>query len=116
MLDHGRLRIEREGRWRKLVERVGLLCFNGEHASRQGLRATYITERAVFRLHEGRLRLCEVAPGLDPERDVLALAPPGIDIDPALKTIDARVYLEGPMRLTHPPADRVAAAPAGRAL
>lgn len=116
MLDHGRLRIEREGRWRKLVERVGLLCFNGEHASRQGLRATYITERAVFRLHEGRLRLCEVAPGLDPERDVLALTPPGIDIDPALKTIDARVYLEGPMMLTHLPADRVAAAPAGRTL
>mgnify|MGYP003346547153 CR=1 FL=1 len=55
MLEDGRLRIEREGRWRKCVERVGQLCFNGEHASRQAIRATYITERAVFRLREGRL-------------------------------------------------------------
>jgi propionate CoA-transferase len=81
------------------VERVGLLCFNGEYASRSGISATYVTERAVFRLLEGRLMLCEVAPGLDPERDVLALCPPGIAVAPELRTMDARVFDHGPLRL-----------------
>ena len=99
MLEDGRLRIEREGRWRKCVERVGQLCFNGEHASRQGIRATYITERAVFRLREGRLVLCELAPGLDVERDVLALCPPGIAVASRLDTMDARVFAQGPIRI-----------------
>ena len=99
MVEDGQLRIEREGRWRKLVERVGLLCFNGEYASRSGISATYVTERAVFRLREGRLMLCEVAPGLDPERDVLALCPPGIAVAPELRIMDARVFNTGPLVL-----------------
>lgn len=99
MIEDGQLRIEREGRWRKLVERVGLLCFNGDYASRSGISATYVTERAVFRLREGRLMLCEVAPGLDPERDVLGLCAPGIAIAPELRTMDARVFDHGPLRL-----------------
>jgi propionate CoA-transferase len=103
MMDNGNLRIEREGRWKKMVPQVGLLCFNGEYASRQAIRATYVTERAVFRLHEGRLTLCEVAPGLDVERDVLALLPPGVAIAPSLSTMDARVFQDGPIVLDDAP-------------
>ena len=99
MMDDGNLRIEREGRWRKLVPQVGLLCFNGEYASRQAIRATYVTERAVFRLQAGRLTLCEVAPGLDVERDVLAQLPPGVAVAPSLCLMDARVFQDGPMAL-----------------
>jgi len=103
MMDNGNLRIEREGRWKKMVPQVGLLCFNGEYASRQAIRATYVTERAVFRLHEGRLTLCEVAPGLDVERDVLALLPPGVAIAPSLSAMDARVFQDGPIVLDDAP-------------
>jgi len=104
MIEDGQLRIEREGRWRKLVDRVELLCFNGDYASSQGIRATYVTERAVFRLHKGRLMLCEVAPGLDPERDVLALCPPGIAVAAELRTMDARAFGVGPLALHNPEA------------
>ena len=114
MIEDGQLRIEREGRWRKMVERVGLLCFNGDYASRLGIRATYVTERAVFRLREGRLALCEVAPGLDPERDVLALCPPGIAVAPQLRTIDARAFDTGPLRLDDPTAGANALPTRGR--
>jgi len=102
MAENGQLKIEREGRWRKLVPQVGLLCFNGEYASRQGIRATYVTERAVFRLRDGRLTLCEVAPGLDVERDVLAQLPPGVAIAPSLAPMDARVFQDGPIVLKDP--------------
>jgi propionate CoA-transferase len=114
MMDNGNLRIEREGRWKKMVPQVGLLCFNGEYASRQAIRATYVTERAVFRLREGRLTLCEVAPGLDVERDVLALLPPGVAIAPSLSTMDARVFQDGPVVLNDapPPAHQAGPPPA----
>ena len=52
----------------------------------------YITERCVFRLIEGGLELIEIAPGIDLERDILAL----MDFRPAisrdLKTMDVRIF------------------------
>ena len=95
----GALHIAREGRVRKFVEQLGQLSFNGPYATQLGTRVTYITERAVFELREGKLTLCEVAPGIDTERDVLALCPPGVAVAPALKIMDARVFENGPMGL-----------------
>jgi propionate CoA-transferase len=69
----GRLRILKEGRHRKFVERVREVTFSSAH--KRAERVLYVTERAVFRLLPGGagLELCEVAPGVDAERDVLAL-------------------------------------------
>src|SRR4029453_12683550 len=71
----GRLRIAAEGRHRKFVERVGQVTFNGPLAAEEDRDVLFITERCVFRLGPEGLRLTEIAPGIDLERDVLALMP-----------------------------------------
>src|SRR5579862_1220957 len=66
----GKLLIERDGQYRKLVEEVEHRTFSGQHAARQGQDVLYITERCVFRLTTEGLELTEVAPGIDIERDI----------------------------------------------
>lgn len=71
----GRLEIEREGRVRKFVERVGLVCFAARRSLEIGQRVLYVTERAVFELTPEGLALREIAPGVDLQRQVLDLLP-----------------------------------------
>jgi propionate CoA-transferase len=68
----GELKIVREGKVAKFVERVDHLTFSGAYPRQRGQRILYITERAVFELDSDGLRLLEIAPGIDLERDILA--------------------------------------------
>jgi propionate CoA-transferase len=68
----GRLVIRQEGKHGKLVERVQEITFSGAYARERGQQVTVVTERAVLDLTPDGLRLLEVAPGIDVERDVLA--------------------------------------------
>ncbi len=95
----GRLSILREGRSRKLVSRVQQVTFSGEYARRLGHRVLYVTERAVFRLGAEALELIEVAPGIDPERQVAAQMEFEPAVSPDLAAMDPRIFAEGPMRL-----------------
>ena len=93
----GRLRILQEGRVKKLLPVVGHLSFNGPYVASLGREIVYLTERAVFRLREGRLVLTEIAPGLDLQRDVLnALGAPVVVADD-LVTMDGRIFTDAPM-------------------
>ncbi|WP_245004747.1 acyl CoA:acetate/3-ketoacid CoA transferase [Paraburkholderia sacchari] len=67
-----RVNIVSPGSVPKLVERVQHVTFSGEQARIAGQEVLYVTERAVFRLGPDGVRLIEVAPGIDVERDVLA--------------------------------------------
>jgi propionate CoA-transferase len=67
----GRLRIDREGKHAKFVRRPQLVCFHGPSAIARGQQVLYVTERAVFELTACGLVLREVAPGVDPARDIL---------------------------------------------
>jgi propionate CoA-transferase len=59
----------------------------------------YVTERCVFTLTPDGLELTEVAPGIDIERDILAL----MDFKPAIprepQRMDARIFRDGIMDL-----------------
>ena len=68
----GELHIVAEGKAAKFVERVDHLTFSGKYASQRGQRILYITERAVFELDAEGMRLIEIAPGIDLERDLLS--------------------------------------------
>jgi acyl CoA:acetate/3-ketoacid CoA transferase len=97
---HGRdgvLTIEEEGRSPRAVPSVQGVVFNGPKMRRQGKRVTYITERAVFRLTEDGVLLCEVAPGIDVERDVLAQMSFVPKVADDLRTMDVRIFTPGPM-------------------
>ena len=112
----GTLRIAQEGRSHKFVAAVEQVTFNGKLAASAGQRVLYVTERCVFRLTPSGLALVEVAPGIDLERDILAL----MDFRPIIadpKPMDERLFraagmgLEA-MLLDRPLADRFAFDPA----
>ena len=70
-IDGGKIVIDKEGKVAKFVEVVDQVSFSGARAVEQGQDVTYVTERCVIRLREGRLVVTEVAPGLDIKRDIL---------------------------------------------
>ena len=67
----GKLTIVTEGRIKKFRREVEQITFSAEYAVKDGRKALYVTERAVFELCGQGLRLIEIAPGIDLERDVL---------------------------------------------
>ena len=65
-LEGDKLHIDQEGRLRKFAEKVQQKTFAASSAN--GRPIMYVTERAVFKLVEGRgLELVEVAPGVTQE-------------------------------------------------
>ncbi|MER2174869.1 MAG: acyl CoA:acetate/3-ketoacid CoA transferase [Carnobacterium sp.] len=68
----GRLTILQEGRVKKFLKDVEQITFSGQYASSIKQEVLYVTERAVFDLQDGKLRLIEIAPGIDLEQDILA--------------------------------------------
>jgi propionate CoA-transferase len=95
----GRLVIEREGRVKKFVAQVEQVTFSGRYASKHRKPVLYVTERCVFSLTHGGLELVEVAPGVDVEKDILAL----MDFEPVIahppKLMDGRIFRPEPMGL-----------------
>jgi propionate CoA-transferase len=97
-IEDGKVRIVKEGRTPKFVERIGQTTFSADYASRMGQEVLYLTERCVFRLEADGLALVEVAPGIDIERDILARLP----FRPTIRgpgTIDPAVFRNTPMGL-----------------
>jgi propionate CoA-transferase len=95
----GRLAILEEAKARKFVEAVEHVTFSGAFAVKRGQSALYITERCVFVLTPDGLELIEVAPGIDLERDILAL----MDFKPVIRrdplAMDPRIFREAAMEL-----------------
>jgi propionate CoA-transferase len=95
----GHLRILKEGSTRKFVKEVEHRTFSGPVAHRSGQKVLYITERCVFRLMEKGLELIEIAPGVDLDKDVLALMDFTPAIAPDLRLMPECIFRDEPMGL-----------------
>ena len=89
------LKIEQEGKFKKLVKEVQQISYNGRIALERGQNMLYVTERAVFRLTEKGVMLIEVAKGVDVQRDILDQMEFTPLIAEDLKITDTDFYLEG---------------------
>jgi len=94
----GQLEIVQEGKARKFEEAVEQITFNGRFAAEQGKEVLYITERCVFKLTDVGLKLIEIAPGIDIEKDILAQ----MNFKPIIgdvKEMDSRIFRQKSMKL-----------------
>ena len=71
----GVVTIEKEGTISKFVEEVKSISFSAKRAIANGQKVLYVTERCVFRLTPKGLKLIEVFPGVDAEKDILSHLP-----------------------------------------
>ncbi|OQM77099.1 acyl CoA:acetate/3-ketoacid CoA transferase [Manganibacter manganicus] len=99
-LADGRIRIDKEGKVRKIVDEVDHISFSGRRAIEQGQDITYVTERCVMKLAPQGLLVTEIAPGIDLERDVLAQAGTTLAVSPHLKTMPAALYQGQPIGMS----------------
>ncbi|MBX2807642.1 MAG: acyl CoA:acetate/3-ketoacid CoA transferase [Cellvibrionaceae bacterium] len=98
-LDNGKLTILQEGKFRKFVNKVEQITFNGRLAATKEKPVYYVTERCVFKLRYYGLELLEVAPGIDIDRDILA----HMDFKPIIKEprlMASNIFFDDPMQLS----------------
>jgi acyl CoA:acetate/3-ketoacid CoA transferase len=100
VLENGTIRVEKEGKVKKLVDRVEHISFSGRRAVAQGQDITYVTERCVMKLTPRGLTVTEIAPGIDLQRDVLAQAEFPLLVADDLRLTPAAVLRPEPMGLT----------------
>jgi propionate CoA-transferase len=103
-VEKGQIRIEREGKVKKLVPNVDHVSFSGRRAVAQGQEITYVTERCVMRLTPSGIVVTEIAPGIELARDVLAQA--DFPLLPAndMKTMPEALFHPAPIDLDLPQA------------
>ncbi len=89
----GKLRIISEGSIKKFKRSIEQLTFSAARAKELRQKVVFITERCVLRLTDGGLKLTEIAPGADLEKDILAHMEFRPLIADDLREMDADVFL-----------------------
>lgn len=93
-IEDGKLVIDDQGKGPKFIKQVEQVSFSGQYAAENGQNIIYVTERAVFDLHEGKVRLIEYAPGIDVQTDILDLMEFEPEISPDLKQMNPDIFHE----------------------
>jgi propionate CoA-transferase len=83
----------------KFLAEVDQRTFSGEYALRTGQPVMYITERCVFVLTERGMKLTEIAPGVNLQRDILDFIGFEPIMDQPPTTMDPRIFRDEPMGL-----------------
>ena len=98
----GKLMIEKEGKLKKLVNRVEHVTFSGPRSVAQGQDITYVTERCVMKLTPEGIVLTEIAPGVDLQTHILDQSEFPLIVSDKLKVMDAALFGEEPIGLKLP--------------
>lgn len=96
----GKLRIDKEGKVKKLVQEVEQISFSGKRAVAQGQDVTYVTERCVMKLTPAGIVITEIAPGVDLQLNILDQSEFPLIVSPNVKTMDLRLFSPDKMGLT----------------
>ena len=85
----------------KFIDRVDEITFNGKQALARGQKVFYITEVGMFRLGEKGMELQCVFPGINIDRDILALTPMQVVLpeDRAVPQVSADIVTGDSFRL-----------------
>ncbi|MFC2969227.1 acyl CoA:acetate/3-ketoacid CoA transferase [Acidimangrovimonas pyrenivorans] len=94
------LRVEKPGKFTKMVAQVEHVTFSGARALATGQDVLYVTERCVMRLTENGLVATEIMPGIDPERDIVAASEGRVTVAPDARTMPLALLSPEPMALT----------------
>lgn len=92
----GKLTILQEGKYKKLRKHVEQISFSGLYAQKSHQEVIFITERAVFRLLDGKIVLTEIAPGIDLQKDILDQMDFVPKIQEPLLQMDCTLFLDTP--------------------
>jgi acyl CoA:acetate/3-ketoacid CoA transferase len=98
-IEGGKLRIDKEGKVKKIVPEVEQVSFSGRRAVAQGQDITYVTERCVLKLTPDGLIVTEIAPGVDLDQHILVQADIPLKVAPDLKRMEARLFVPDPIGL-----------------
>ena len=99
--------ILQEGKFRKLVNKVQQISYNGELAAVREQRMWYVTERCVFELTAEGVMLVEIAKGIDLQKDILDQMEFRPLISENLKVTDTVFYRQGVFGLKDIISDKV---------
>ena len=69
--EDGKLKIVKEGKIKKLVQKVRQISTNAKIATETGQKILFVTERAVFEVKKDGVHLIEIAPGVRLKEDIL---------------------------------------------
>lgn len=86
------IRLVREGRIRRFVDRVEQITFNAAQALRKGHAIEVVTDRARFSVTGQGYVLQALAPGIDLQRDVLGQIPFPVQVGPEVAALPGRLY------------------------
>ncbi len=98
-IEDGRLSIEDNGAAKKFVWRVRQVTFNGAAAYQRRQPVYFITERCVFQLTARGLKLLEIAPGVDLERDILTKMEFRPQVAEDIREMDPNIFRDALMGL-----------------
>jgi propionate CoA-transferase len=95
----GNLKIDQEGKVKKLVKEVEQISFSGRRGVAQGQDVTYVTERCVMKLTLEGIVVTEIAPGVELQSNILDQSEFPLIVSPQLKLIDRALFLPEKMEL-----------------
>src|SRR5262249_54005009 len=90
--ENGRTVIRKEGRHKKFVPKLEQICYSAAMGRERAQLALFVTERAVFHVGDDGLEMIEIAPRLDPERDVISQMGFRPRVARNLRPMDARIF------------------------